>query len=97
MRKHESIRECYRHFTLSLLRDARDLVELGDTDTAVDLLNILLIKVNGQQGSWLHNDPNSELKAETLLYENIAISLNLLQPDSPIPVVSPAPSGVPGT
>ena len=90
------IQKIYRHLTLSLLRDARDLVELGDPDTAADLLNILLLKVTGQQGSWLQNNPNSGLDAQTLLYENVATILNLLQPESPIPVYPPAPAA-PGT
>jgi len=93
----QGIQGTHRHLTLSLLRDARDLVELGETDTATELLNILLIKVNGQEGNWVQYDPNSGMNEPTLLYENIATALNLLQPGSPIPVIPPGPGGAPGT
>jgi hypothetical protein len=93
----EPIRRTHRRLTLSFLRDAQDLVGLGDIDIALDLLNILLSKVNGQQGGWLQDNPNAGFNAPILLCENIATAIDLLQPESPIPVIPPAPSGTPGT
>lgn len=91
------LRETHRKITLDLLEDAQDLVDLGENDSAGDLLRILLNKVNGQPGNWLQNNPNSGINAETLLYENLATTINVLQPGSPVPVVPPPTSRPPGT
>jgi len=86
----------HRHLVDSLLRDSRDLIALGDAQTADELLNTLLGKVNGLPGSWVQNDPNGN-DWQTLLYENVATIINLLQPDLPVPMTPPSPntSGAP--
>jgi hypothetical protein len=86
----DPIRHVSHHLVESLLRDSQDLIALGDPETADELLNVLLGKVNGLEGSWVQNDPNGK-DWQTLLYENVATIINLLQPDSPVPMIPSSP------
>jgi len=89
------VREAHRRLTLDLLEDAQKLVELGENDSAGDLLRILVRKSTGNDGSWVQCDPNSRIDQVTLLYDNLASAINVLQPNSPLPLVPPGPCRIP--
>lgn len=83
------VREIHRRLTLDLLEDARDLIDLSESDAAAGILRVLLDKVTGQTGNWLQDIPTAGINDEFLLFENLSDAIDLLQPPSPGSTTTP--------
>jgi hypothetical protein len=91
----DAVRQAHRKVALNLLESAEDGAQNGKLEGAVEKLHLLLRKVDGQRHDWLMNDPNSGINAASLLYENLASALNVVAPDSTIPLRPPPPNQPP--